>query len=123
MSAAVGSRGSAELESGAAVRLLLTTCPDRETARALARALVEERLVACGNVVPDVLSVFRWKGAVQEAGECLLLLKAPADGVDAAAGRLAELHPYEVPELLVLAVERGAGSYLRWVLEETGEQT
>lgn len=107
------------LESGASVRLVLTTCPDEEVAVRIARALVEERLAACGNVVSGVTSVYRWQGAITEAGEWLLLLKAPAARVEALAARLEELHPYDVPEILVLEIERGAGAYLQWVLEET----
>lgn len=107
------------LESGAAVRLVLTTCPDEPTALAIARGLVEERLAACGNVVPGLTSIYRWAGAIEEAGECLLLLKAPAEGVASLARRLRELHPYDVPEMLVLGIESGAPDYLRWVVEET----
>ena len=107
------------LVAGGEVRLVLTTCPDEATARAICRTLVEERLAACGNLVPGVRSIYRWKGAIEEAGEVLVLLKIPADGVPAAAARLRELHPYEVPEVLVLEIERGAPDYLRWVVEET----
>lgn len=110
---------SAALESGAGVRLVLTTCPDEDVARGVARALVEEKLAACGNVVPGITSIYRWKGAVEEAGEWLVLLKTAASRAEALAARLEELHPYDVPEILVLEVERGAGAYLRWVLEET----
>ena len=110
---------TAALEPGGEVRLVFTTCPDEATARRIARTLVEERLAACGNVVPGLASIYRWRGAIEEAGECLLLLKAPTEGLGALARRLETLHPYEVPEILVLEVERGAGAYLRWVLEET----
>jgi periplasmic divalent cation tolerance protein len=110
---------SGALEPGGSVRLVLTTCPDESTARRIARTLVEERLIACGNVIPDLSSIYRWRGVIEETGECLLLMKAPAERLAALAERLPALHPYEVPELLVLDVERGAGHYLRWVLEET----
>ena len=110
---------SAGLDPGGSVRLLLTTCPDEGTARGIARTLVEERLIACGNVLPGISSIYRWRGTIEEAAECLLLMKAPAERLDAVAERLHALHPYDVPELLVLDVERGAGPYLRWVVEET----
>jgi periplasmic divalent cation tolerance protein len=110
---------SGQLEAGDPVRLVLTTCPDEATARRIARALVEARLIACGNVVPGLTSIYRWRGAIEEAGECLLLMKAPLEKLAALAERMGALHPYEVPELLVLEVESGAGSYLAWVLEET----
>lgn len=102
------------------VQLVLTTCPDEPTARALSRALVEERLVACGNVVPGLTSIYRWRGEVESAEECLLLLKTTDAALDRLAARLEELHPYEVPELLVFPVAAGAPAYLRWVVEETG---
>lgn len=107
------------LESGDAVALVLTTCPDDATAGRIARTLVEERLAACGNVVPGVTSVYRWQGAVETTGECLLLLKTRRDRVERLARRLTEIHPYDVPEVLAMAVDRGAPEYLRWVVEQT----
>ncbi|MDX1624073.1 MAG: divalent-cation tolerance protein CutA [Gemmatimonadota bacterium] len=108
------------LHAGDPVRLVLTTCPDEAVARSLALALVEERLAACGNVVPGIASIYRWKGSIETEGEALLLLKTTAGRVPALSERLGELHPYDVPELLELEVERGATAYLRWVVEETG---
>lgn len=98
----------------------LVTCPDEETALSLARALVDERLAACVNVAGRVRSIYRWKGAVEEADERLLVIKARADRLEALAARLAELHPYDVPELLTFPVERGLGPYLDWVRTEGG---
>lgn len=114
-----GGAVSGPLEAGGPVRLVYTTCPDTATARSIARTLVEERLAACGNVVPGLVSIFRWRGAIETEKECLLLLKTTAGRLDALAARLAELHPYEVPELLAVPVEHGASAYLRWVVEET----
>ena len=105
------------------VRVVLTTCPDEETARRIARTLVEERLAACGNVVPGVASVYRWEGAIETAAECLLILKTRDDRVPALAARLGVLHPYDVPEMLALPVAAGAGPYVRWVLAEAGRET
>lgn len=104
------------------VFLALSTCPDETTARDLARSLVEERLVACVNVVPGLTSVYRWEGAIETASECLLILKTQAERLDTLASRLAELHPYDVPEFLAFPAERGSTPYLNWVLEETGER-
>lgn len=101
------------------VRVVLTTAPDRETAERLGRALVEERLAACANVLPGVTSIFRWRGAVERADEVLVVLKTPADRVGALVERVAALHPYDVPEALALAVEAGHGPYLDWVRAET----
>lgn len=100
------------------VRVALSTAPDAETGARIARALVEERLAACVNLVPGVRSIYRWQGRVEDAGEVLLLIKTRAERVDALASRLRALHPYEVPELLALPVSAGLGPYLDWVLAE-----
>ena len=108
-----------ELVDGSGVRLVLTTCPDEATAEGIAGALVEERLAACGNVIPGLTSIYRWKGAVERADEWLLMLKTSAPRVEPLAARLKELHPYDVPEILILDVARGDSAYLRWVVAET----
>ncbi|MGQ0613523.1 MAG: divalent-cation tolerance protein CutA [Planctomycetaceae bacterium] len=99
-------------------RLLLTTCP-RESADAIAGALLERKLVACVNRIDGVQSRFWWKGALESAEETLLLLKTRADLVPGVEAALRELHPYEVFELLSFAVESGAPDYLRWLAAVT----
>jgi periplasmic divalent cation tolerance protein len=100
------------------VFLILSTCPDADTAQRLARALVDERLAACVSVLPGMVSTYRWQGQVEQASEVQLLAKTPADRRDALMARLAELHPYELPE--ILAVETaGLPAYLDWVAAET----
>ncbi len=106
-------------KSGDDVRLVITTCPDEGTGEAIVRALVEERLAACGNIVAGVRSIFRWQGRVDTEVECLVLLKTRDSRLDQLARRLDELHPYDVPELLAMKVDRGAIAYLDWVVEET----
>jgi periplasmic divalent cation tolerance protein len=96
-------------------RVVLSTCADRASAESLARALVEERLAACVNLVPGVRSIYRWEGAVEEADEVLLVIKTRAAAVDALTRRIEALHAYEVPEVLVLGVEAGAAPYLAWL--------
>lgn len=96
-------------------RIVLTTCANAEEGRRLGRALVEEKLAACATVIPQVESVYRWKGQIETAGEALMLLKTSADKVDALERRLRELHTYETPEFLVLEVERGSAAYLEWL--------
>lgn len=108
------------LADASGVVVALATCPDEATALALARTLVEERLAACVNVAGRVRSIYRWKGAVEEADERLLVIKARADRLESLAARLAELHPYDVPELLAFPVELGLGPYLEWVHAEGG---
>jgi periplasmic divalent cation tolerance protein len=105
--------------SGSEARVVLMTAPDSATAQAWARTFVEERLAACVNLVPGLQSVYRWQGAVEEAQEVLLVAKTAADRCDALAARLEALHPYELPELLVLPVSGGSDRYLAWVLSES----
>jgi periplasmic divalent cation tolerance protein len=102
------------------VRVVLVTAPDRDVAVALARRLVEENLAACGNVIPGLLSIYRWEGEVQEDPEVLLVLKAPAERMQALMERVSDLHPYEVPEILALPVAEGLPSYMQWVARECG---
>ena len=99
---------------------LYATAPDAEVAAALARTLVEERLIACGNVLPGVRSVYRWEGAVTEESEAVLLCKTTADRADAALARLAELHPYEVPAITRFDAAGALPAFAAWVGEETG---
>jgi periplasmic divalent cation tolerance protein len=103
------------------VRVLLATAPDAAVAERIARALVEESLVACANLVPGVRSIYRWQGRVEEGSEVMLILKTQADRIPVLADRLRALHPYEVPELLVLPVESGLAPYLDWVRAETAQ--
>lgn len=104
----------------AAVRLVLVTVPDEACGRAIARALVEARLAACGNVLPIAASLYRWEGNVVEEPECLLLLKTRASQIARMAARVLALHPYTLPEILVIDVEAGLDAYLNWVREEAG---
>jgi periplasmic divalent cation tolerance protein len=104
---------SSPLVEAQALRVCLSTAPPHLAAD-LARSLVEEGLAACVNLVPGVRSIYRWKGAVQDDPESVLIIKAPAGRLPALAARLEALHPYEVPELLVLAPEAALGPYLAW---------
>ena len=99
----------------AAVSLVLTTAPDQEVAERIGATLVEERLAACANVLPGATSIFRWKGAVQREAETLVLFKTADEGVAALSRRIVELHPYDVPEVIVLPVTAGHPPYLAWV--------
>ncbi len=100
---------------------VLMTAPDRETALRVVRALVEERLTACANVIPGLRSVYWWDGEVEEADEVLALLKTREDRVAALMERAVALHPYDVPEVLVADVSEGFGPYLEWVMRESVE--
>jgi periplasmic divalent cation tolerance protein len=100
-------------------RVVLVTVPDGEVAARLCRALLEERLVACGNVVPGVTSIYRWEGETKEETEQLLILKTGDDVLARLLRRVAELHPYDVPEILALPVVAGHPEYLDWVGRST----
>ena len=95
--------------------LVLTNCPDEESANAIALALVEERLAACVNILPRVQSIYRWEGAVESATEIPLLIKATAANYSALETAIRDRHPYTVPEIIALPVERGLPAYLDWV--------
>jgi len=98
---------------------VLVSAPDAETARRIGRTLVEERLAACVNLVPGVSSIYRWRGAVEEASEVLMVVKTRAARADALAARVQALHPYELPEVVVLPVRGGSRAYLQWVAAES----
>ena len=101
------------------VFLILSTAPDADTAQRLARTLVEERLAACVNLLPGVVSTYRWQGQVEQATEVHLLAKTSGDRKQALIARLAELHPYELPEILAVETAAGLPAYLDWVAAET----
>jgi periplasmic divalent cation tolerance protein len=113
-----GDRGEGTRVSGTV--LALSTVATAEDAEHIARELVRRRLAACVNVVPGVVSVYRWRGEVQRDEERLLVVKTRASAVEALRTALVELHPYDVPELVVIAVEAGHEPYLRWIEESVG---
>jgi periplasmic divalent cation tolerance protein len=98
----------------------LSTVASAEDAERLARVLVERRLAACVNVVPGVVSHYRWRDALQRDQEQLLVIKTRAERLPALRAVFAELHPYDLPELVALAVAGGSDAYLRWLDGETG---
>jgi periplasmic divalent cation tolerance protein len=104
------------------VCLVLTTLGASHDAAALARTLVGERLAACVNIVPAVTSVYRWQGAVDVDAEQQLVIKTTREQVPALEARLHELHPYDLPECLVLPVLGGSLAYLEWVGASVGEE-
>lgn len=98
--------------------LVLTAVGAPPEARQIARTLVEERLAACVNIVPAVTSIYRWKGTVEEEPELILVIKTRAERVDALKARLVELHPYELPEFVVIPIGGGHPPYLDWLAEQ-----
>src|SRR5205807_9914625 len=95
-------------------RLVLTTASSKEEAQRLANTLVERRLAACVNIVPNINSIYRWKEKVEESQEFLLLLKTTESAIPKLQDAIQELHSYEVPECIVLPIEDGSAPYLKW---------
>jgi periplasmic divalent cation tolerance protein len=101
------------------VVVAFSTFPSPEKAAEVVRALVEEQLAACGNLLSPVRSIYRWKGEVQDDTETLAILKTTRERFEAMRARLVELHPYEVAEVICMPVEAGHVPYLDWVEAET----
>jgi periplasmic divalent cation tolerance protein len=102
------------------ILLVLTNLPDRAAAERLADSLIETRLAACVNILAPCRSVFRWKDAVQHDEEHPLLIKSTAECYAALEAAIRAGHPYELPEIIAVPVERGLPAYLEWVAAETG---
>ncbi|MCI0405330.1 MAG: divalent-cation tolerance protein CutA [candidate division Zixibacteria bacterium] len=98
--------------------LVLVTVPDKKTQRKLTSALLAEKLAACVSAFP-VLSQYRWKGKIERTNEFQLCIKTSAP-IERLKRRIAELHPYEVPEILAFEVKKGLAEYLAWVQKESG---
>jgi periplasmic divalent cation tolerance protein len=99
------------------VRIALTTIGSEADAIAIAKTLVDEKLAACVNVLPAMISIYRWKGSVEQDKEHQIVIKTTADRLAALEARLRQLHPYELPEFLVVDPAGGASAYLAWVKE------
>ena len=99
--------------------MVFNTCPDSETATRIAADLVEDKLAACVQVLPGLRSYFHWAGNVDCADEHLLLIKTSSAGYPALEQRIRELHPYELPEIIGVPVNRGLPEYLSWIDENT----
>ncbi len=99
--------------------IVLTTVPAESDTDAFGRTLVEERLAACVNILPEMRSIYRWEGKVEDAPERQVIIKTTLERVPALRQRLRDLHPYEVPEFLVLGVTDGTEDYLLWIDEST----
>lgn len=96
-------------------RVIFTTCPDLAVAESIARALVEERLAACVNILPAMQSIYVWRGKVETTSEHLLIIKAAESNYSAIETRLRALHPYELPEIIAVGLADGLPDYLKWL--------
>lgn len=103
------------MPNNASARIALTTVGSLGEGQRLARLLVEGRLAACVNLIPNLISIYRWQGGVEEASEVLLLIKTTAELLPALEAAVRELHSYEMPEFVILEVAAGSQPYLDWL--------
>ena len=102
--------------------LVLITAPDLHTAQNLGRTLVEKRVAACVNLVPGLVSIYTWDGAVQEDQEVLLLVKTRSDLLESQLIPLvSELHPYDLPEIIGVPIQAGEKGYLNWIASSVSQ--
>ena len=102
-------------------RIVVTTAGSPEEAQKIARHLVEQQLAACVNIVPKVESVYRWQGKVESSAEWLLLIKTTAEKFPNVRNAIRELHSYDLPECLAIAIEDGSEEYLDWIEDSVAE--
>ena len=95
--------------------LIYCTCPDQKTAERIARHLVSDKLAACVNILPGVSSIYEWQGQIETAQEHLLLIKSQASRYTAIETAIKTLHPYQLPEIIAVAIARGSAEYLKWI--------
>ena len=100
---------------------MLSTAGSEEEGARIAKSLVEQKLCACVNLVPGVRSFYRWEGAVQDDAEVLLIIKTTQEKLQALSDHLGEIHGYDVPEVLAIAVDKGSASYLEWLAESCAD--
>lgn len=98
------------------VIVTLCTCPDQDTAEKIARLLVGGALAACVNILPNVTSIYSWQGQVESAEEHLLIIKSPQADYQAIETAIRSHHPYELPEIIAVPIERGLPEYINWIL-------
>jgi periplasmic divalent cation tolerance protein len=107
---------------GDEIVLVFCTFPDADVARQIAREMVNLQLAACGNVIPQIHSVYRWRGKIETADEALAIFKLPATRYAEFETKLRSLHPYEVPEIISCRIDEGLPEYLRWVIDSCSPQ-
>ena len=98
-------------------RIVLSTAGSEEEARNIANHLVESRLAACVNIVPQIESVYRWQGKVESGREWLLVIKTSAELFPAVRDAIREMHSYELPECVAIVIEDGSAEYLQWLAD------
>jgi len=97
------------------MHIIFCTCPDHSTAEKIARLLVEDKLVACVNIVPGIISIYAWEGKIESAQEHLLIIKAKSLNYQLIESAIQQHHPYQLPEIIAMPIERGLPEYLNWI--------
>lgn len=115
----VADKGAGVAAPAAAVVMIYATYPDRDAALEAGRAMVEQGIAGCVNVLPGMTSVYVWKGVTETSDEAVLIAKLGAEGAERAVAHILAHHPYETPAVLVLPVSGGSADYLTWVREGT----
>jgi periplasmic divalent cation tolerance protein len=105
-----------------AARIVFVMAGNEAEASTIARALVDERLAACVNLIAPVRSIYRWRGAIEESSECLLLIKTRAAHYAELERRIKQMHSYEVPEIVAAPLVQGSTDYLKWIADSTKPQ-
>lgn len=104
-------------------QIILCTCPQQELATNIAEKLVTENLAACVNIIPRIMSIYRWQGVIEKAPEFLLLIKTSTKHFAAIEDLIKHKHPYEVPEILSLPIVQGSATYLNWLDQNLHEES
>jgi periplasmic divalent cation tolerance protein len=99
--------------------VVFSTFPDEISAEETVRMLIEERLIACANLIDEVRSIYRWKGKIEDSKEILVKMKTSEESIHNLMRRLKQLHPYEVPEIVAVDLRTGNKDYLNWIVECT----
>lgn len=106
------------MEHSSDAMIILCTCPAKDdVAQSLATALVESGRVACVNILPQVQSIYRWQGQIENDAEILLIIKSTHDCYEEIEQMLKKLHPYDVPEIIMLPIQQGSSDYLKWLTD------
>ncbi len=100
-------------------QVILTTCPDRETAKTIANNLIAEKLAACVSIIDGIVSVYRWQGEIVEDNEVQLLIKTTSDNFIRLRNKIKQIHPYDMPEIIALNIQQGDMHYLNWITAST----
>lgn len=98
---------------------MMVTCPDEKNAESIANALIEKKIAACVNIIPKIKSLYRWKNKIEKSFETLMIIKTKENLFSLVKEEVLKVHPYEVPEIVCLKIEKGYEKYMEWIEEVT----